>query len=350
MNTLWTSHRPRSSYGTLAGVAAFAAVGVFGLTACGGGVSSDTPEAEASQDTNQETVTVENCGRELTFETAPSSVVGMMPSQTELLLLLGVSEDVLVGQAQTETSALPEALEEQASDIPVVSTDMPPAREDLLATNPDFVVSPTEYEFTAEQGFASLDQLADNGAQAYVATGGCAERRNTAEVADVLTDITNLGDIMRVSEEASTLSEEAQARLQAVEDAIAEETPLTVAQVYVEGNSLGAIGAGVEADIIAEAGGENVFDPDAPEFEAFFATEINPEEIIDRNPEAIVFGTSSAENEEQTREYLETTFPDTPAVQNDLLIAVDQSDLYPGTLGNIDAVETIAAQLYPSAF
>ena len=38
----------------------------------------------------------------------------------------------------------------------------------------------------AEQGFASIGQLNENGAQAYVATGGCADRRNTAEVTDVL--------------------------------------------------------------------------------------------------------------------------------------------------------------------
>ncbi|EXF23906.1 zinc ABC transporter substrate-binding protein [Nesterenkonia sp. AN1] len=349
MNTVPTtvSRSPRSR--TLTASAGLAALLPLTLTACGGGVASEG--AETSETTAaDETVTVENCGRELSFDAAPTSVVGMMPSQTELLLRLGVPVESIVGQAQTETSALPEDISDQASDIPVLSTDMPPAREDLLATSPDFVVSPTEYEFTAEQGFASLDQLADNGAQAYVATGGCADRRNTAEVTDVLTDITNLGEIMGVPQEATALNDDAEARLTAVEDAIADQDPLSVAQVYVEGNSLGAIGAGVEADIILQAGGENVFDPGAPEFEAFFATEINPEEIIERDPEAIVFGTSGSENEEQTREYLSTTFPDTPAVENDRLIAVDQSDLYPGTLGNIDAVETIAAELYPQAF
>ncbi|OLT47573.1 zinc ABC transporter substrate-binding protein [Saccharomonospora sp. CUA-673] len=319
------------------------AVAPLVLTACGTGVTNDPATEEAG-----DTVTITNCGRDLSFEAEPERIVGMMPSQTELLLRLGAG-DALAGQAQTDTSPLPDDIAQQAADVPVLSTDAPPAREDLLAAEPDLVVSPTTYEFTAEQGFASIDQLAQNGAEAYVATGGCAERRNNAEVDDVFTDIANLGEILRVPDAAADLERQARDRLEAVEAGIADRPRLSVAQVYVEGNTLGAIGAGVEADIIEKAGGENVFDPDAPEFADFFAAEVNPEEIISRNPDAIVFGTTGPGQEEQTRNYLRNTFPDVPAVQEDRLIAVPQSDLYPGTLGNIDAVETIANRLYPGS-
>ncbi|WP_304454803.1 ABC transporter substrate-binding protein [Nocardiopsis sp. YSL2] len=315
------------------------------LTACGSGVTADSADAVDSGNT----VTVTNCGRELSFDTTPSSVVGLMPSQTELLLRLDVGGSI-VGQAQTEVSALPDDIADEAADIPVLSADAPPAREDLLAVTPDLVASPTEYEFTAEQGFASIEQLNENGAQAYVATGGCADRRNTAEVTDVLTDIADLGAILDVPDAAEELAQDLEDRLAAVEDAIGDAAQPTVAQVYVEGNSLSAIGAGIEADIIRTAGGDNVFDPDAPEFADFFAAQINPEEVISREPEAIVFGVSGPEHEEETREYLRSTFPDVPAVEDDLLIAIPASDLYPGALGNIDAVETIAQELYPDAF
>lgn len=332
----------RRNLTTAAGVLALAP---FVLTACGSGVSSGPDETLASGDT----VTITNCERELVFDAAPTRIVGLMPSQTELLLRLGARESI-VGQAQVDTFALPDDVADQAGDIPVLSVDAPPAREDLLVVSPDLVVSPTEYEFTAEQGFASLDQLSDSGAQAYVATGGCADRRNTAEVTDLFTDITNLGDILRVPDAADELVADGERRLDAVEAAVRGRERPTVVQIYVEGNTLGVIGAGVEADIISQAAGDNVFDPSAPEFEDFFATEINPEEIIDRNPEAIVFGISGPEQERQIRDYLHATFPDVPAVRNDVLIAVPQSDLYPGTLGNIDAVETIASQLHPGAF
>ncbi|GAA4912647.1 ABC transporter substrate-binding protein [Streptomonospora salina] len=339
--------RPRATTRTSTLPSTLAALSAvpLALTACGTGVTSDSADSQGPE----ETVEVANCGRKLTFDTTPENVVGMMPSQTGMLIRLGL-QDSLVGQAQTDVSTLPEDIAETAAEVPVLSTDAPPAREDLLATAPDLVVSPTEYEFTAEQGFASVDQLNENGAQAYVATGGCTDRRNTAEVTDVLTDITDLGAIMRVPEEAEKLSTEAEDRLSAVDEAIEGSQRPTVAQVYVEGESLSAIGAGVEADIIKRAGGDNVFDPDAPEFAEFFAAEINPEEIISRNPEAIVFGATGAAQEEKTREYLHSTFPDVAAVEDDVLIAVSQADLHPGTLGNIGAVETIAEELHPGAF
>lgn len=318
----------------------------FLLTACG---TSVTPTGSGVSEGTSETVTFTNCGRELTFEQPPIRVVGMMPSQTDLLLRLG-AQDTLVGQAQVSTSELPGDVAGRAADIPVLSTDTPPAREDLLAVSPDLVVSPTEYEFTAEQGYASIEQLAENGAQAYVATGGCADRRSNAQVTDLFTDIANLGQILGVTDAADALADNAQNRLHAVEEAISGEEPVSVAQVWVEGNLLGVIGAGIEYDIIRTAGGENVFDPDAPEFADFFSAEINPEEIINRNPQAIVFGTTSDEQEQQVLAYLRATFPGVTAVRNDLLIGVPQSDFYPGTIGNVEAVETIAERFYPDAF
>ena len=344
MSATQNLRRPRRAPRPRAAATALGAA-MLALTACGTGVSA----GGSASDSGGEAVTVTNCGRELTLDAAPEAVVGLMPSQTELLLRLGAGE-ALVGQAQTEVSELPEDIAGQAADIPELSADAPPAREDLLATAPDLVVAPTEYEFTAEQGFASIKQLNDNGAQAYVATGGCADRRNSAEVTDILTDITALGALLRVPDEAEALAGEAEARLAEVEKAIGGAPRPTAAQVFVEGESLSAIGAGIEADIIAQAGGDNVFDPDAPEFAEFFAAEINPEQIIDRSPDAIVFGVNGPEHEEQVRDYLTSTFPDVPAVAEDRLIAIPASDLFPGTLGNIDAVETIAAELYPDSF
>ncbi len=315
------------------------------LTACGSGVSA----GESSDGGKDEAVTIENCGREVTVERPPERLVGLMPSQTELLLRLGAG-DRLVGQAQTKTSALPEELAAEAEDVPVVSTDSPPGREDLLATEPDLVVSPTEYEFTAEQGYASRKQLDEQGAASYVATGGCADRRNSAEVTDLVTDIENLGALVGEQQRAEELSGDVTSRLEDVEKALGDRERLSVAQVYVEGSTLGVIGAGVEADIIARAGGENVFDPDAPEFKDFFASEVSPEEIVDRRPDAIVFGVADAKDEKRVRSYLQKTFPQVPAVKEDRLVAVPQSDLYPGALGNVGAVEHIAAELYPDAF
>jgi iron complex transport system substrate-binding protein len=324
--------------------AATLAAGALLLAGCG---SSVTPAPGASAP--GEAVTVENCGRQVVTDGVPTAAVGMHPAQTELLLRLGLA-DRLAGQAQATAQSLPDDVAPLAEDVPVIGDVMPPSREDLLAVEPDFVYSPTTYEFTAEQGFASIEQLEQAGSAVYVATGGCADRRMTGEVTDLFADLENVGEIFGVQDEATDLVAESQAELDAVAAAVADVEPLRVAQVYVEGTTLQAIGAGVEHDILSRAGAENVYGPDDPAFAEFFAATISPESLAAEEPEALVFSVYDDEHEAATREYLASTFPDMPAVREDRLIAVSSADVFPGTLGNISIVREIAEQLYPDAF
>jgi iron complex transport system substrate-binding protein len=319
-------------------------VGVTLAAGCGSSVAPAT----SSEDTGEQ-VTITNCGRTIAVDGRPTAAVGLSPSQTELLLRLGLA-DSLVGQAQTNTAPLSDDVAGLAADIPVLSEEGPPSREQLLNARPDFVFSPTMYEFTAEQGFASLDQLDDAGVTAYVATGGCAERRMTGTVDDVFTDLENLGKVFSVPDKAGTLVEEGKADLSEVDEAVGDRTKPTVAQVYLEGTTLTAIGAGIEYDIIRRAGGDNVFSPQDPEFADFFAAQITPEALAAANPDALVFAVNSPEHEQATVDYLTRTFPDMTAVREGRLITIDAADTYPGTLGNVSVVRQIAEGLHPDAF
>ncbi|MFD0904491.1 ABC transporter substrate-binding protein [Actinomadura sediminis] len=316
--------------------------GALLLSGCGSGVTTPGGASAAGA------VTVENCGREVTVSGTPSRAVGLHPAQTELLLRLGLA-DRLAGQAQTANRPLPGDVAPLAADVPVLGDAEPPSREKLLAARPDFVFSPTTYEFTAEQGFATIEQLTDAGASVYVAAGGCADRRMKGSVEDIFTDLGALGRIFGVQDAATKMINTARADLEAVADAVAGVRPRTVAQLYVEGGTLSAIGAGVEYDIVRRAGGKNVFGPDDEAFADFFVAQISPEEVAAREPEAIVFGVADEEHERTTREYLTRTFPDVPAVRDGRLIAVPSPDLLPGTLGNVNAVRRIATGLYPEA-
>ncbi|MFE7223954.1 ABC transporter substrate-binding protein [Nocardioides sp. NPDC057577] len=325
-----------------------AALMLLAATGCGGtGVTDDA--AAAGEAAEGYPVTVENCGRQVTVESAPERIVGLSPAQTELLVRLGVA-DRLVGQAQTAMHELPEDVAAKASDVPELSTDAPPAREQLLDVQPDAVVAPTEYEFTAEQGFATIDQLTDAGVTTYVAAGGCPERRATGEVTDLFTDLEALGSILGVSAAADELVAETRSDLEAVEKAVADRPRPTVAQLYIEGKTLSAIGAGVEYDMIERAGGENVFSPEEKLFEQFFSAVVSPEEIAARNPDVIVFAVREQAEAERVETYLRQTFPDVTAVKEDRFVALRTPDTFPGTLGNVTAVRTIAEGLHPDAF
>ncbi len=314
------------------------------LTGCG------TSVAATSDDTNGgEAVTVENCGREVVVDGIPEAAVGMHPAQTELLLRLGQA-DRLAGQAQAAAQALPDDIADLAADVPTIGDVMPPSREDLLSVEPDFVYSPTTYEFTAEQGFASIEQLEQADAAVYVAAGGCEERRMTGEVADLFVDLENLGVIFGVEEAAAELIADGEAELAEIAAAVADVEKLRVAQVYVDGTTLQGIGAGVEYDILRSAGAESVFTPDQPAFAGFFAATISPESLATEEPDALVFAVYDDAHEAATREYLTTTFPDMPAVREGRMVAVSSADVFPGTLGNIKIVRQIAEELYPEAF
>lgn len=316
------------------------------LTACGQSVDTGSDTAAAEDST---AVTVETCGTEITVDAPAQRLAGLSPGSTELLLRLGVG-DRLVGQGQAATADLPADVVDEVTDVPVISTDVPPAREDLLAVEPDLVISQTTYELTAEQGFATQDQLREAGAAAYVATAGCFDRRAEGTVTDLFADIENLGRLLDVQDTASALVEEYEAELADIEERIAGQQPRTVAQVFVEGANLSVIGAGIERDIIARAGGTNVFDADDPLFSDFFAAQVGPEVVAERNPDAIVFAADSPADEQRVRDYLVRTFPQSTAVQEQRLIAIDGIDTLPGGTGNVRAVRTIAEALYPDAF
>ncbi|MDT0267297.1 ABC transporter substrate-binding protein [Streptomyces sp. DSM 44915] len=346
-----TPSRPRPRLRLPRAALAATATALLTLSACGSGVSdpadpADDPAAEGT--TEQAGTTFTNCGREVTLDATPRAVVGLSPAQTELLLRLGIG-DRLVGQAQTATAPLPDDLRDQAADIPVLSEDAPPNREVLLEAAPDLVTAPTAYEFSAEAGFAGLDQLEQAGAAAYIATGGCAERRMTATVDDLFTDLETLGRILDVEDAATEVAATQRAALDEVDARVADRSPVSVAQVYVEGERLSAVGAGVEYDIVRRAGGANVFGPEDAAFADFFAAEINPEELANRDPAVLVFGVHDEAHEQATRDYLTRTFPDLAAVRDDRLVAVSSADLFPGTIGNVRAVTAIADGLHPEA-
>lgn len=308
------------------------------LAGCG------TVNTSASSEGGGDAVTVTSCGRDVTVPQPPQRVVSMHPSLTELLVQLDLGDRV-VAQAQDALGEPTPELADEVNAITSISADVPPTREDVLAQSPDFVISGTEYEFSTDQGFAGYDDLEKAGAPAYVATAGCMERRSEGAVTDTFTDIENLGRIFDVADKADALVAQAEQDLAEVADIVGENEPVRAVQVYVEGGKLYAIGGAVEIDILRLGGGENLFANDS-RFDDFFAAEVNPEVVVDLQPDAFVFSVNSAAHEDQTRAYLESTLANTPAVRNGLLVAVDNTHVQPGTLSAIEGARIVATALH----
>ncbi|ORI27052.1 ABC transporter substrate-binding protein [Rhodococcus sp. 1168] len=314
------------------------------LTGCGTLAVPDRTADDFSNTGSGYPVSVTNCGRAVSIPAPPVRVVSMHPSITELLVQLDLGDRV-VAQAQDGLGEPSPELAVAVKRIPSLSVDTPPTREVLLAQQPDLVISGTEYEFNTEMGFAGYDNLEAAGSSTYVATAGCKDRRSRGTVADTFEDLRTLGVVFGVQERAAEVEREARAQLQAVADIVGDTRPVRAAQVYVEGGKLYAVGGAVEIDVLRIGGGENLFAADG-RFADFFAAEVNPEVILDKRPDALVFAVNDAEHEAETRAFLRKNLADTPAVHDDRLVAVDNTYVQPGTLSAITGARIVAEGLH----
>lgn len=334
-----TIHRHAGTRRALVAVAALAV-----LSGCGTVATPDSTSGRAPAPGSGYPVSVTNCGRTVSIPAVPERVVSMHPSITELLVRLEVSHAV-VAQAQDALGQPSPELAAAVQKIPSLSADSPPSREVLLAKQPDLVLSGTEYEFNTDMGFAGYDDLDAAGSAAYVATAGCKDRRSRGTVADTFEDLRILGEVFGVQDRAAVVEREARAELQAVADIVGDAQPVRAAQVYVEGGKLYAVGGAVEIDVLRLGGGENLFASDG-RFADFFAAEVNPEVVLGKSPDALVFAVNDDAHEAETRTFLRKNLADTPAVRDDRLVAVDNTYVQPGTLSAITGARIVAGGLH----
>src|SRR5687767_4445999 len=111
------------------------------MAGCGGAPNVTGAEpASAGAGATQDPVTLENCGKEVTFEGAPQRAVTMNQSAAETLIHLGVG-DRIVGTGY-EIDKVPEEIAAEYGKIPMISAHgQPPKHEALLEVQPHFAYS-----------------------------------------------------------------------------------------------------------------------------------------------------------------------------------------------------------------
>ena len=228
-------------------------------------------------------VTVENCGRTLTFKEPPERVVPLYPLTAEFLLRLGLQSRI-VGVAFSESEPVAPDLRTAFAALPVITTDAAPNKEVLLTARPDFVLDNFPGLFyNAAQGAATVEELKANGAEAYTLTSRCTGNEANGKVADIYTDIANLGKIFGISGRAQQLIDQLKGRVAAVQAKIAGKPKLRML-VYDSGvGPINVYGPGAIADVAVLAGGVNVFPDGDSEF-----LMLSAEEVAARDPEVFV--------------------------------------------------------------
>jgi len=298
-------------------------------------------------------VTVENCGRALTFDAPPERVIGLWQPSNELLLALGVQDRVIgfagmYDKLPTEFAAAAQAVPKLGS----IFTLNIPNKEQMTTAAPDLIVTEglDSFAFDASQGFATVAEVEAMGAQIYSSGSICDFTvTSTRGTEAVYQDLLALGQIFGVAARATALVERLQAREAAVLAAVASEPPVRVAFYNGDTQTIYVMNTAIWSDLMRKAGGENVFegvDTSGPLSAEVFAT-IDAEVILYGifPANSIIPGRDPA----QIEAYLKQTFPEIPAVKNGRLYPIP-TIVTESSVRVVDGLELIAQVLHPAAF
>lgn len=303
-----------------------------GLVACGG---PDTDQATASP---AESVTFENCGRELHVDSPPERAVTLEQNATEILLALGVG-DQMVGQGYQVDEPLPE-LAEAFDEVPVINPETISA-EQLREALPDFTYS-TLGSFYSADGVGTLDELDSLGVPSYVSETGCpgAAPSSPASFQGLFDEYRDLGRVFGVEDSAEHLIAEQQQVLdEATRDATEQPTAVWIYSFY-NGPPIVAGAGGMPSAISEAVGLRNAFD----DVTSSAWPEMSWEQIAQRDPDVIVVadlssrgrpGDSAEDKITQLRS--DPVASNLSAVRGDRIVALSGTAMDP-SIRSIDAV------------
>lgn len=283
-------------------------------------------------------LTIDNCGTSVTFDKAPERVLAIKSTSIEMMLALGLQEH-LIGTAFPDGEYSPE-WSAAGESIPLIS-DKVPGQEATLELEPDLVYAGWESNVTAD-GAGDRGTLASLGVNTYVSPAACQQsgyQPVPLTFDDVFADITEVGAIFNVPQQADALVTEQRAALAAVTP---DDRGLT-ALWYSSGSDTPFVGAGIGApQMMMDAAGLTNIAADIDET----WSSLSWEAVVEANPDVIVLVDSAWGSTEKKIGVLEAN-PATaalPAVKEGRYLIVPFPTAEAG-VRNVEAVESLVTQL-----
>lgn len=157
---------------------------------------------QASAESTQYPLTLENCGRQITIPHAPKRTVAIGQSTTEILYTLGLGDKV-AGTAGWLGPVLKDY--EQVNAKVKRLADYEPSFESVLATKPDLVTVQFEY-FVGPEGVVGKNrQFEELGIPVYTSPSDCVGKVNTGAGDGVRQSVFDMGLIYREIEELAKI-------------------------------------------------------------------------------------------------------------------------------------------------
>lgn len=250
-------------------------------------------DVEAVEENEEEygIVEIENGDHTLVFTEVPQRAVTLNQHVTEVFLALGL-EEYLVGTAYLDDEVLPE-FKDTYEQIPVLS-DQYPSQEVFLDEEPDFAYAGWTSAFN-EDNIGTVEQLEKFGVNAYLHESSSIIG---PEINDIFQDIRNISEIFNVVERGEDLIGEMETELATIEKTIPKEEKTARVFVFDSGDTAPfTSGQNFLNTIITMAGATNIFN----DIDSNWG-EVSWEEVVERDPEAIVivdYGETTAADKRQ---------------------------------------------------
>ncbi|GLQ08126.1 lipoprotein [Devosia yakushimensis] len=297
-------------------------------------------------------LTDDNCGVSTVYDAAPQRAVTLSNNATELMLALGLEEQ-MAGTSYMANLTISPAYAQAYAGIPILSP-LVATTEQLIDAEADFVYAGYPDGFSESRH--TRDQLHDLGMKTRLNVEGC--NLGAFGFPQLFDEIRSVAGIFGVADRGEVLIDALSVRLDAVRIALGDAPSIPVF-IYNGGDSApnAVLGNTLLSQAVAAAGGENIFADVANRYGA-----VSWEQVAEREPEYIVVfysgtagGQAVADPDKELGQaridILKATpaIANVPAVLNDRFILVNSVQGQPGP-STVDAVESMARAFHPEAF
>ncbi|MCW4005016.1 MAG: ABC transporter substrate-binding protein [Candidatus Bathyarchaeota archaeon] len=272
----------------------------------------------------------DNTGYVLNLTEYPERIVSLAPANTQILFAVGAGDNV-VGVTDYCNYPYDFSAWVEAGNMSSIGNYFNPNIEPIVDLNPDLVLA-------SLGSIDVVDQLRDLGYNVLTL--------NPPDLNGVLDNVILVGQATNHENQATTLVNELQQRIDTVETALQDTT--TTPKVYIEIWSDPYTSAGKDTainELIKLAGGQNIFENATNPY-----PQVSSEAIIEQNPDIIIFPTSMGEDafwgsfdEVSHRD----GWSNIPAIQNNDLYTINGDLINQPGPRQVDALEALAQIIHP---
>lgn len=303
-------------------------------------------------------LTIENCGRNVTFTHAPKRIVSLGQGMTEVLYSLGLADKV-VGTAVWVGPVLPQYAEVNAKIKRLADND--PSFESIVGLEPELVAAEFEWHVGPMGSVAKPEQFSDLGINTYVSpadcvaktndNGGDGVRKDLFSMDLIYREISELAQIFDIQDQGQALIASLKQREAKAVSAIGHASAKSPAVVFwfsskeTKGDAFIAGKNGAPAYMLKAVGAHNVVDTEE-EWPL-----VSWETIAAANPAVIVIATMDrrrypADDPSVKINFLKTdpVVSQLQAVEEGHIVLMDAQSMNP-TIRTIDGIEVLAKAL-----